>query len=156
MQELPSVRFRAAKPPEDASAGLEGRALVAQKIAVELNERLSIMSRNQQLPTAETCELIIFDRWAAYPSLALIQNREQLGWACEARPRAQLHSASLLPAPVAERQAEVNILLIAQLLCAFAHALLPAQDGVGWPRWGDAAALVYIKTYLAAKVFRWL
>eukprot|EP00891_Asterochloris_glomerata_P007891 jgi/Astpho2/7891/gw1.00118.18.1_t len=62
LKELPSVRFRAAKPPEDASAGLEGRALVAQKIAVELNERLSIMSRNQQLPTAETCELIIFDR----------------------------------------------------------------------------------------------
>ena len=72
MQELPSVRFRAAKPPEDASAGLEGRALVAQKIAVELNERLSIMSRNQQLPTAETCELIIFDRWGRHVGLARV------------------------------------------------------------------------------------
>ena len=105
MQELPSVRFRAAKPPEDASAGLEGRALVAQKIAVELNERLSIMSRNQQLPTAETCELIIFDRWGGHAGLAPVLTCKRLGWALETRPSTKLHSAFLLPAPVAFCQA---------------------------------------------------
>ena len=133
MQELPSVRFRAAKPPEDASAGLEGRALVAQKIAVELNERLSIMSRNQQLPTAETCELIIFDRCTGHAGLASHVTCERLGWVCEPRPGIKLHSALLLPAPVAECQAEVDTLLTAQLLCALVNALVSAQGIMGRP-----------------------
>ena len=61
-QEFPNIRFRAAKPGEDASSGLEARSLVAQRVAVDLNERLSLLQRNGQLPAASSCELIIFDR----------------------------------------------------------------------------------------------
>ena len=64
MQEFPNIRFRAAKPGEDASSGLEARSLVAQRVAVDLNERLSLMQRSGQLPVSSTCDLIIFDRWA--------------------------------------------------------------------------------------------
>ena len=64
MQEFPNIRFRAAKPGEDASSGLEARSLVAQRVAVDLNERLSLMQRNGQLPASSTCDLIIFDRCA--------------------------------------------------------------------------------------------
>ena len=64
MQEFPNIRFRAAKPGEDASSGLEARSLVAQRVAVDLNERLSLMQRNGQLPATSTCDLVIFDRCA--------------------------------------------------------------------------------------------
>ena len=62
VQEFPNIRFRAAKPGEDASSGLEARSLVAQRVAVDLNERLSVMQRSGQLPASSTCDLIIFDR----------------------------------------------------------------------------------------------
>lgn len=62
LQEFPTIRFRAAKPGEDASSGIEARSLVAQRVAVDLNERLSAMQRAGQLPTASTCDLVIFDR----------------------------------------------------------------------------------------------
>lgn len=65
VQEFPNIRFRAAKPGEDASSGLEARSLVAQRVAVDLNERLSLMQRNGQLPASSTCDLIIFDRLAS-------------------------------------------------------------------------------------------
>lgn len=87
---------------------------MAQKIAVELNERLSIMSRNQQLPTAETCELIIFDRWAGHVGVASVLVCNHLGWACEAQPSIKFHGALLLPAQVTRCEAGVNTLLIAQ------------------------------------------
>ena len=63
VQEFPNIRFRAAKPGEDASSGLEARSLVAQRVAVDLNERLSLMQRNGQLPASSTCDLVIFDRF---------------------------------------------------------------------------------------------
>lgn len=62
LKEFPTIRFRAAKPGEDASTGLEARSLVAQRVAVDLNERLSAMQRSGQLPTGSTCDLVIFDR----------------------------------------------------------------------------------------------
>lgn len=62
LKEFPTIRFRAAKPGEDASSGIEARSLVAQRVAVDLNERLSAMQRAGQLPTASTCDLVIFDR----------------------------------------------------------------------------------------------
>lgn len=62
LKEFPNIRFRAAKPGEDASSGLEARSLVAQRVAVDLNERLSLMQRNGQLPASSTCDLVIFDR----------------------------------------------------------------------------------------------
>jgi syntaxin-binding protein 1 len=62
LKEFPTIRFRAAKPGEDHAVGLEARSLVAQRIAVELDERLAAMQRGGQLPANETCELVIFDR----------------------------------------------------------------------------------------------
>ena len=67
LQEFPTIRFRAAKPGEDASTGLEARSLVAQRVAVDLNERLSAMQRSGQLPTGSTCDLVIFDRFCLNP-----------------------------------------------------------------------------------------
>lgn len=71
VQEFPTIRFRVAKPGEDASTGLEARSLVAQRVAVDLNERLSIMQRAGQLPASSTCDLVIFDRWAVLMSHTL-------------------------------------------------------------------------------------
>ena len=62
MQEFPTIRFRAAKPGEDASSGLEARSLVAQRVAVDLFERLSNLQRSGQLPASSNCDLVIFDR----------------------------------------------------------------------------------------------
>ena len=62
VQEFPTIRFRAAKPGEDASTGLEARSLVAQRVAVDLNERLSLMQRAGLLPATSSCDLVIFDR----------------------------------------------------------------------------------------------
>lgn len=39
-------------------------ALIAQRIAVEVQERLSMMQREGRLPAQETCDLIVFDRYA--------------------------------------------------------------------------------------------
>ena len=45
-QEFPAIRFRAAAPPgEEFPPGLESRLLVAQRIAVELHERLLAVQR---------------------------------------------------------------------------------------------------------------
>lgn len=60
MQEFPSIRFRAAKPGEDGST--EVQSLVAQRIAINVDERLATLQRTGQVPTSETCELIITDR----------------------------------------------------------------------------------------------
>jgi len=67
LQEFPTIRFRAAKPGEDASTGLEARSLVAQRVAVDLNERMSAMQRSGQLPAGSTCDLVIFDRYCLDP-----------------------------------------------------------------------------------------
>ncbi|KAK9819584.1 hypothetical protein WJX72_000024 [[Myrmecia] bisecta] len=60
LKEFPAIRFRASKPPGEEA--MEQRSLVAQRIAVEVNERLMIMQRAGQLPAAETCDLIVIDR----------------------------------------------------------------------------------------------
>ncbi|KAI3423806.1 hypothetical protein D9Q98_009643 [Chlorella vulgaris] len=63
LREMPAIRFRAATPPgEEFPPGLESRLLVAQRIAVELHERLAALQRAGQLPERETCELILTDR----------------------------------------------------------------------------------------------
>lgn len=63
LREMPAIRFRAAAPPgEEFPPGLESRLLVAQRIAVELHERLAALQRSGQLPERETCELILTDR----------------------------------------------------------------------------------------------
>ena len=66
LQEFPSVRFRASKPVgEEAGSGLETQALVSQRVALELDERLRHFQQAGQLPSAQTCDLIIVDRSAA-------------------------------------------------------------------------------------------
>jgi syntaxin-binding protein 1 len=63
MKEFPSIRYRAALPPgEEYPPGLESRLLVAQRLAVELHERLGEAQRAGQVPERETCELVITDR----------------------------------------------------------------------------------------------
>lgn len=47
LQEFPAIRFRAAAPPgEEFPPGLESRLLVAQRIAVELHEKLLSAQRS--------------------------------------------------------------------------------------------------------------
>ena len=66
LQEFPSIRFRASKPVGDeAGSGLETQALVSQRVALELDERLRHFQQAGQLPSAQTCDLIIVDRSAA-------------------------------------------------------------------------------------------
>ncbi len=68
MQEMPSIRFRASKPiGDDAGSGLETQALVSQRVALELNDRLQGFQQGGLLPASQTCDLIILDRCA--PSL---------------------------------------------------------------------------------------
>ena len=63
LREMPAIRFRAAAPPgEEFPPGLESRLLVAQRVAVELHERLAALQRSGLLPERETCELILTDR----------------------------------------------------------------------------------------------
>lgn len=63
LKEMPVIRFRAAAPPgEEFPPGLESRLLVAQRLAVELGERLGALQREGVVPERETCELIIADR----------------------------------------------------------------------------------------------
>jgi syntaxin-binding protein 1 len=63
LKECPSIRYRAALPPgEEYPAGLDSRLLVAQRLAVELHERLAELQRAGAVPTQETCELVITDR----------------------------------------------------------------------------------------------
>ena len=44
MQEFPAIRFRAAKPTGDDPV-LEARALAAQRVAVEINDRLLALQK---------------------------------------------------------------------------------------------------------------
>ena len=60
LQEFPSIRFRAAKPGENGATDIQ--SLVAQRIAVNVDERLAMLQRSGQVPFAETCDLIITDR----------------------------------------------------------------------------------------------
>lgn len=60
LQEYPSIRFRAAKPGEDGMT--EVQSLVSQRIAVSVEERMTALQRSGQVPTSESCELIITDR----------------------------------------------------------------------------------------------
>lgn len=60
---MPAIRFRAAKPPDmddDDAPTLEARALVAQRIAVELDAQLQGMQAAELLPqsAAPTATLI--------------------------------------------------------------------------------------------------
>ena len=64
MQEFPSIRFRASKPVgDDPGSGLETQALVSQRVALELDERLRQFQQAGQLPSTQTCDLIIVDRF---------------------------------------------------------------------------------------------
>lgn len=57
------MRFRASKPiGDDAGSGLETQALVSQRVALELNDRLQDFQRAGLLPNGQTCDLIILDR----------------------------------------------------------------------------------------------
>lgn len=65
LQEMPSIRFRASKPiGDDAGSGLETQALVSQRVALELNDRLQGFQQGGLLPASQTCDLIILDRCA--------------------------------------------------------------------------------------------
>ena len=64
VQEFPSIRFRAAKPGENGVTDMQ--SLVAQRIAVNVDERLAVLQRSGQVPSSETCELIITDRWGNF------------------------------------------------------------------------------------------
>ncbi len=57
LQEMPAIRFRAAKPPdmdEDDSPVLEARALVPQRVAIELDAHLQGMQSSGLLPPSES------------------------------------------------------------------------------------------------------
>lgn len=60
MKEFPSIRFRARPPGDDATA--DGRLLAAQRLAVEVHERLTPLQRAGGLPATDTCDLIVLDR----------------------------------------------------------------------------------------------
>lgn len=64
MKEMPSIRYRAALPPDshEYPHGLESRLLVTQRLAVELSTLLEHHQEANQIPEGETCELIIVDR----------------------------------------------------------------------------------------------
>ena len=65
LQESPSIRFRASKPVgDDPGSGLETQALVSQRVALELDERLRQFQAAGQIPNSQTCDLIIVDRSA--------------------------------------------------------------------------------------------
>ena len=67
-QEAPSICFRASKPPEDSGGGgVEACALVAQRVALEVAERIGALQRGGRLPLEETCDLIVVDRCACRP-----------------------------------------------------------------------------------------
>ena len=113
LQEFPSIRFRASKPVgEDPGSGLETQALVSQRIALELDERLRQFQQAGQLPATQTCDLIIVDRCAALRRLASPRHacasarkavsaegpstgRQKLYLACAVRPSLGLVSAQL-------------------------------------------------------------
>jgi len=63
LQENPVIRFRASKPlGDDSGSGLETQALVSQRVALELDQRLQDLQKAGQLPEKQTCDLIILDR----------------------------------------------------------------------------------------------
>jgi hypothetical protein len=68
-QEFPSIRFRAAKPGEQGATDIQ--SLVAQRIAVNVDDRMSTLQRSGQVPNTETCELIITDRCSSDDSRVL-------------------------------------------------------------------------------------
>lgn len=47
---------------DDPGSGLETQALVSQRVALELDERLRQFQAAGQLPSTQTCDLIIVDR----------------------------------------------------------------------------------------------
>jgi hypothetical protein len=53
MQEFPAIRFRAAKPTGDDPA-LEARALVAQRVAIEIHDRLIALQKAGVV--SDTCD----------------------------------------------------------------------------------------------------
>lgn len=58
LQEMPAIRFRAAKPPDmdaDDSPVLEARALVSQRLAIELDAQLQGMQSSGLLPPGGPC-----------------------------------------------------------------------------------------------------
>jgi syntaxin-binding protein 1 len=64
MKEMPSIRYRAALPPDthEFPSGLDSRLLATQRLAVELSQLLEHHQGLDQIPEGETCELIIIDR----------------------------------------------------------------------------------------------
>ena len=67
LKELPAIRFRMGKPPQDGDpAGASERHLISQRIAVALHAELTNMRQkmasNDSFPKAETCDLVIVDR----------------------------------------------------------------------------------------------
>ncbi|KAK9826197.1 hypothetical protein WJX81_006806 [Elliptochloris bilobata] len=64
LNEAPAICFRAGKPPEDGGigGGAEACALVAQRVALEVAERVSALQRSGRLPAEEACDLIVVDR----------------------------------------------------------------------------------------------
>lgn len=58
---MPAIRFRAAKPPDmdaDDSPVLEARALVPQRVAVELDAQLAGLQSAGLLPPSE-CQMLL-------------------------------------------------------------------------------------------------
>uniref|UniRef100_A0A061S1I1 Syntaxin-binding protein 1 n=2 Tax=Tetraselmis sp. GSL018 TaxID=582737 RepID=A0A061S1I1_9CHLO len=63
LDEFPSIRYRAGKPPADGDPpGGDSRAAAPQRLAAKLHEHLTELQHGSQLPQAETCDLIILDR----------------------------------------------------------------------------------------------
>lgn len=65
LKEMPAIRFRFPKPPDmddDDSPHLEPRALVAQRLAIELDSNLQGLQASGVLPQTETCEVVVLDR----------------------------------------------------------------------------------------------
>ena len=60
----PSILPHAGRPPEPGdAAGAATRALLAQTLALRVNERVVAMQRSGGLPARETCDFIVVDRW---------------------------------------------------------------------------------------------
>lgn len=92
-QEFPSIRFRAAKPGENGATDIQ--SLVAQRIAVNVDERLGMLQRTGQVPSAETCDLIITDRYNLLHHSPQISAALSSAWkkSSSISPPISLHSA---------------------------------------------------------------
>lgn len=63
LREFPSVRYRAARPPEaNDPPGGDARALLTQRLATRVAERCAVLQRSGLLPARETCDLLVVDR----------------------------------------------------------------------------------------------